>query len=133
MFICAVKLSILSWGSRGIDSITESALPVHRRSQHGRQTHPAASLVSASTWLHCDGLLSERWPAADYFQNPSLMTRSSHRTLAPGTRKVCKDENSKCREVFSVSMKEPTNLEAVLVGFQNGVDLRGCEDVAAQL
>lgn len=35
-------------------------------------------------------------------------------------------------EGFSVCMNDPTNLEAVLVGLQNGVDLRRGEDVAAE-
>lgn len=34
--------------------------------------------------------------------------------------------------MFFVFMNEPTNLEAVLVGLQNRVDLRGREDVAAE-
>lgn len=41
-----------------------------------------------------------------------------------------KTEMQRWRDVFSACVIEPTNLEAVLVGFQNGVDLRGCEDVA---
>lgn len=31
-----------------------------------------------------------------------------------------------------LSPRDPTNLKAVLVGFQNGVDLRGREDVAVE-
>lgn len=37
--------------------ISESALPVHRHSRRGHQTHPAAFLVSAGMWLHYGGLL----------------------------------------------------------------------------
>lgn len=37
-----------------------------------------------------------------------------------------------CRDVFLVFKNEPKNLEAVLVGLQNRVDLRRCEDVAAE-
>ncbi len=128
IFICTFATVYTS------EVILFSALPVHRRSQRDHQTHPAAFLVSAGTWRHFDGLLQERWLAADYSQNPSLTTHSFHQTPAPTTTAnkngEMKTEMLRWREVFC--MNDPTNLEAVLVGFQNRVDLRGREDVAAE-
>lgn len=47
-------------------------------------------------------------------------------------RKVGEAAASGSKKCYYNRKNGATNLEAVLVGLQNGVDLRGCEDVTAE-